>query len=250
MKDKLVISWLYSDVMNTYGDTGNVLTLKKRLEWRGIKVEVVGCHLGDKLDKNTDILFMGGAQDRDQRVVSADMKKYNFSAISDYVNSQKVSLFICAAFQLLGQEYVDQDGVKIMGAGLLPVKTIHPGRDKARFVGDVILTSKLFDKSKYIVGFENHGGRSILLDKDTNEFGSVIVGSGNNGEDKTEGLLFKKTICTYLHGPLLPKNPHVADKILELALDNAEYSGELQPLEDFLEWSAHESILSKYNIKF
>lgn len=212
----LNICWLYPELMSTYGDRGNIICLQKRCEWRGIKTKIqTGL-------KDVDLIFGGGAQDRQQKIVMRDLMSKK-SILKKLLNNNIPGLFVCGAPQLLGRPYL----------GLFDMETIFP-KDKPRLIGNLI-TDKF-------VGFENHGGRTYL--QKVQPFAKVIKGFGNNGEDKTEGAVYKNWIATYAHGPLLPKNPVIADWLIKTALE-IKYQKEvkLEPLDDFLENKAHDFIL-------
>ena len=219
MKFKLVIGWLYPELMSTYGDRGNIICLTKRCEWRGIKVKVQ-----DDLS-GADLVFGGGAQDRQQDIVFKDLlgKK---SVLSKLLNNNVPGLFVCGAPQLLGRPYL----------GLFDMETKFGFKN--RLIGNLI-TDKF-------VGFENHGGRTYL-GPGVKPFAKVLRGFGNNGEDKTEGAVYKNWIATYSHGPLLPKNPEIADWLIKTALEvKYQKKLELKPLDDSLEWQAHQFVVEKY----
>ncbi len=259
MNYKLTIGWLYPDLMNTYGDRGNIITLQKRCEWRGIDVEIKNLDLGFSIKdlKSCDLLFMGGAQDRQQKIVSDDFTKEKINALKEAVEEEIPGLYICGAYQFLGKYYKEADGTVIPGLGILDLYTENPG--KKRLIGNIIVKSEILN-TKYhiqdtIVGFENHGGRTYL-GKKLEPLAKVIKGFGNNGNqsrldgvqagDKTEGCVYKNSFGTYLHGPILPKNPRLADLLIKLALEKKYKSPiDLSPLDDSLETQAHNFILSK-----
>lgn len=246
---KLTIGYLYGDLMNIYGDTGNIIALKKRAEWRGIKVKVVNISLGVKLDhlpgelpagELPDIYFFGGGQDQQQELVSRDL----VSSIKGRVIKAEIErgvplLSVCGGYQLLGDYYKPHQGPKLPGVGLFPAYTFA---SHDRMIGNIIIES-MFGK---LVGFENHSGKTYLK-KDAIPFGMVVKGFGNNGADKTEGCLYKNSIGCYMHGSLLPKNPKLADWLLKKALE-IKYEKEvvLEPLEDELELQAHSAAIKKF----
>ncbi len=243
---RIAIIHLYPDLLNLYGDQGNIECLVKRCQWRNIEVEVIPITIGSQpqseiYDLKSTIIFMGGGEDTDQKLLYEDFLINKWPWLKEYIKNNGVGLFICGGLQMLGHYYQPYDGVGIPGLGVIDLHTQHFGRDKKRCVGNV--STKIIGikelENKIIVGFENHGGRTYL-GKNTQPLGRVIVGSGNNSEDKTEGIVYKNTIGTYLHGPLLPKNPHLADWLIKTALEQ-KYKKEvaLIPLDDTLEWEAH-----------
>jgi len=213
------IGWLYPDLMSTYGDRGNIIALSYRLKKRGIKsiVHKISVHEPKELISEMDIIFMGGAQDKQQEIVNADLKnnkgKYLIIAIENNVSC----LFVCGAYQFLGKYYKAADGTIIDGLGAFDLYTENPGINFPRCIGNIIIKSILFPKIK-LIGFENHGGRTYLANKNL-AFAQVVKGFGNNGEDKTEGIFYKNSFGTYLHGPILPKNPELADYLIKKALE-------------------------------
>jgi CobQ-like glutamine amidotransferase family enzyme len=246
----LTIAWLYPELMSTYGDRGNIIVLTKRCEWRGIKVEIKRISLEtppSTLD-TCDLLFMGGAQDTQQEIVNEDLFKYKGKILKEKINDQTPGLFICGAYQFLGNYYKTADGKKLKGLELFPLYTENPGLKVQRLIGNIIIepTQHLsLNTHHLLVGFENHGGRTYLEDKSM-AFAKVIKGFGNDGKDKTEGILFKNAIGSYLHGPILPKNPELADWLIQTALQK-KYGREilLDPLDDSLAQTAREVIVKK-----
>lgn len=234
---KLVIGHLYPDLMNLYGDRGNIICLVRRCQWRGIKVEVK--------ERSPDILFMGGGQDRQQKLVAKDFEKGRGEEIKKFIEDGGVGLFICGAYQLMGKFYRPAEGLDLEGLGIFDLETYHFGKEKPRCIGDVAVKWQ----GKTLVGFENHGGRTYL-GEGVKSLGKVLYGHGNNSEDGTEGAVYKNAFGTYLHGALLPKNPHFADYLIELALKN-KYGSEvkLTPLDDTLEWQAHKAVLRRLHLE-
>ena len=233
---KLVIGYLYGDLMNIYGDTGNIIALKKRAEWRGIDVTVKNISIGDKLKKgDVELFFFGGGQDQQQELVAKDLTLSKGKIIKQEVERGVPLLAICGGYQLLGQYYKPHKGHKLPGIGLFPAYTVA---SHDRMIGNIVINSQ-FGK---LVGFENHSGKTYLR-KEAKPLGRVISGYGNNGEeDKTEGCIYKNAIGCYMHGSLLPKNPALADWLLQKALE-VKYGKEieLKPLDDSLENKAHQS---------
>lgn len=252
MKYKLIIGWLYPELMSTYGDRGNIIVLQKRCEWRGIKVEVKRLDVGfdEKQLATCDLLFMGGAQDKQQQIVAEDlMKKRN--VLKSRIEDGIPGLYICGAYQFLGKYYKEADGSVIKGLDILDLYTENPGADKKRQIGNIAVetTDYNLQPTNLLVGFENHGGRTYL-GKDVKPFGKVIKGFGNNGEDKTEGAVYKNSFGTYLHGPILPKNPSFADLLIQLALEKKyKESISLNLLDNSLEQQARKSVLKKLRVR-
>ena len=238
----LHIAHLYADEMNIYGDRGNVLTLQKRAQWRGIKVEIRPIGRGPAPDlSDIDLIFWGGGQDRDQELVFRDAAAHKVEAIRGAIAGGAVVLAVCGGYQLLGEYYVTADGKKLPGLGLVDLRTV-PGAK--RNIGNIVIqTSDLGLQPATLVGFENHSGKTFLGPGLT-PLGRVLRGAGNNGEDGTEGVAAGNVFGTYLHGSLLPKNPHLADLLLERAL-RRRASVRLEPLDDAAEMSAHETICAR-----
>ncbi|MEK7597650.1 MAG: hypothetical protein AAB441_03330 [Patescibacteria group bacterium] len=212
------IGWLYPDLMNTYGDRGNIIALSYRLSKMGIKsiVNKISVNELASLIPKMDIIFMGGAQDKQQEIVNKDLKikgKY----LKTVIENGMPGLYVCGAYQFLGKYYKEADGNIINGIGAFDLYTESPGLNVPRCIGNIVIESKLFPGVK-LVGFENHGGRTYLANKNL-AFAKVIKGYGNNGEDLTEGIFYKNSFGTYLHGPILPKNPELADYLIEKAIE-------------------------------
>ena len=211
---ELTICHLYPDLLNVYGDVGNVLILKHRASLRGIDVNIVNSSLNDTLDKdNIDIIFFGGGQDYEQSIVSNDLNTIKKDDIKEYIEDGKVFLAICGGYQLLGKYYTAPNGEKINGLGILNIYT--EGGD-TRFIGNTEIYNESFDET--YVGFENHSGRTYI--NDHTPLGKCIHGYGNNGQDGYEGCIYKNTFGSYFHGSFLSKNPEFADRLLLLALQN------------------------------
>jgi CobQ-like glutamine amidotransferase family enzyme len=235
----LRIAHLYADEMNIYGDRGNILTLTRRAEWRGIRVEVRAIGRGPAPDlSDIDLIFWGGGQDRDQELVFTDAAAHKVQAIRAAIDSGAVVLAVCGGYQLLGEYYVTADGKQLPGLGLVDLHTV-PGAK--RNIGNIVIeTTTLGLDPPTLVGFENHSGKTYL-GAGLHPLGRVLRGAGNNGEDGTEGVASGNIFGTYLHGSLLPKNPHFADQLLERALQRRGF-GRLKPLDDTVEMSAHDSV--------
>lgn len=234
-KLKLNITWLYPKEMSTYGDRGNIITLAKRATWRDIEVKVEEIGLKEELRPDwTDIYFFGGGQDQSQIQVAQDLKRYKKEFLNQEADDSKVFLGICGGYQLFGHYYRDSDGNDLEGLGILDVTTTA---GKERMMGN-ILVEPTFIKEK-LVGFENHSGKTKLGEK-AKMLGQVIVGSGNNGEDRTEGAIENNVHGCYLHGPVLPKNPLFADYLIKLALQKRFGDLDLKFLNDNEENLAHQ----------
>lgn len=245
MNYSLNIGWLYPELMSTYGDRGNVFVLTRRCEWRGIKVTVfpIDFKTTENEIESCGMIFGGGAQDRQQGILVDDLRQKKGPVLKKMFDHGIPGLFVCGAPQLLGHYYMTGYGKKLKGLGIFDMVSKHFGKNKPRCIGNTI--GKLPD-GKTIVGFENHGGRTYL-GKGVKPFATVIKGCGNNGEDGTEGAVYKNCIATYSHGPFLPKNPHIADWLIAKTLE-IKYKKKilLKPLDDFLEWQAHEAVLRRF----
>ena len=213
------IGWLYPDLMNTYGDRGNIIALSHRLTLRKIEPVVYKISVNEpaSLISKMDIIFMGGAQDKQQEIVNTDLKKNKGEYLKDAITRGVPGLFVCGAYQFLGEYYKAADGTIIDGLGVFDLYTENPGIKSPRCIGNIIIEAKLFPRVK-LVGFENHGGRTYLQNKKL-AFANVIKGFGNNGKDQTEGIFYKNSFGTYLHGPILPKNPELSDYLIKKALE-------------------------------
>jgi CobQ-like glutamine amidotransferase family enzyme len=231
---------LYPDQMNIYADRGNILFLRRRCEWRGIGFSYTAAGPGENFDPAAhDLIYIGGGQDRDQELVAEDMLRTKRDAVAAAVSDDAVVLAVCGGYQLLGHSY--EIGARtIAGLGLVDLETVR--EDGPRLIGNVAITADLGDGDPLdVAGFENHGGRTHLGPGAT-PLGRVISGHGNNGVDGFEGIRYRNVLGTYLHGPLLPKNAVLADRLIARALARREGAEpELQPLDDALEAAAHES---------
>ncbi len=229
---ELRIGWLYGDIMNIYGDIGNLVALCRRCIWRGIDAfwEVVS--LDDRLvPERYDLYLWGGGQDAQQELASKDLVSTKLEPLREAVQSGAVVLAICGGYQLLGHYYQPALGPRLPGAGLLDVWTVAGTR---RYIGNVVVESPWGE----LVGFENHSGLTYLGQR-AKPLGRVRKGAGNNGSDGTEGAIQGTIFGTYLHGPLLPKNPKLADYLIALALQRRYGSIDLEPLDDTLETTAY-----------
>jgi CobQ-like glutamine amidotransferase family enzyme len=231
---KLRVCSLYPELMNIYADRGNIQLLRARCEWRGIGFELAGATIGDSVDPDEhDLFYMGGGQDRDQALCAQDMVVTKKDALHAAADRGAVVLAVCGGYQLLGHEY-ELEGERLPGVGLVDLRTVRdPG---PRLIGNCAIEADLGDGPRVIAGFENHGGRTYLAPGER-PLGRVLKGHGNNDRDGHEGVRRDNVIGTYLHGPLLPKNAWLADRLIELALDT-----KLEPLaDDSLEQAAHQS---------
>jgi CobQ-like glutamine amidotransferase family enzyme len=228
---------LYPDLMNIYADRGNIAVLRARCEWRGLGFSLSASGIGEQLDPDgADLFYMGGGQDRDQAAVARDMVSTKRDALHAAAARDAVVLAVCGGYQLLGHSY--QMGTEeLPGVGLVDLHTVRS--DGPRLIGNCAIEAPGLDGegsgARVIAGFENHGGRTHL-GAGEQPLGRVLSGHGNNGSDGFEGVRRDNVIGTYLHGPLLPKNVWLADRLIELALGVS-----LEPLDDRLEDAAHES---------
>jgi CobQ-like glutamine amidotransferase family enzyme len=230
---------LYPEQMNIYADRGNILFLQRRCEWRGIRFSYSPAGPGDSLDPGAhDLVYLGGGQDRDQRIVARDLVATKQRALAQAVEDGAVVLGVCGGYQLLGHSYQLGDE-RIPGLGLADLETVRePG---PRLIGNIEIRADLGTGPGELAGFENHGGRTYLGDG-AEPLGRVVHGHGNNGRDGLEGVRRLNLIGTYLHGPLLPKNAWFADRLIQLALARRQGAEpELAPLDDSLEDAAHDS---------
>jgi CobQ-like glutamine amidotransferase family enzyme len=232
---------LYPEQMNIYADRGNILFLQRRCEWRGIGFRYAASGPGDEFDPGEhDLIYIGGGQDRDQVLVAEDMLRTKREAIASAVNDGAALLAVCGGYQLLGHRY-ELGEESIPGLGIADLETVRePG---PRLIGNVAIETDLGDGPRVLAGFENHGGRTVL-GPDAEPLGRVLHGHGNNGRDGYEGVKRLNLIGTYLHGPLLPKNAWLADRLIALAIERRTGSlPELEPLGDELEIAAHAGAL-------
>ncbi|OGY23520.1 MAG: glutamine amidotransferase [Candidatus Woykebacteria bacterium RBG_13_40_15] len=230
--------------MSTYGDRGNILTLWQRCRWRGIEVTVKELDMGDKINPAyIDLYFFGGGQDQAQKIISEDLQKVKRDPLRKAARLGSVFLGICGGFQLFGHYYRPANEMDIPGIGILDIVTIAGNK---RMIGNIVAETneKLNMDRKLIVGFENHSGKTYL-GKRAAPLGNVVVGFGNNGEDRTEGAYQGNVFGCYLHGPLLPKNPQFADLLIERALERKYGHVVLEPIDDSLELETQESVVER-----
>ena len=256
---KIAIGWLYPTLMSTYGDRGNVICLQRRCQWRNIEVEII------PLTRETlpiifnqiDLIVGGGAQDRQQEIVMRDLQGEKAQALKTKLNQGTPGIFTCGSPQLLGHYYEPALGKRIDGLGLLDMVSQHPGIEAQRCIGNLVFEitaepiatelSAILGEKPIAIGFENHGGRTYL--QDVQPLGKVIQGYGNNGEDKTAGAFYQNAIATYSHGPLLPKNPFIADWLIQKALQQKyEQAINLVAIDDALARAARKAMLQRLDL--
>ncbi len=240
MRFELNIVDMYSDILNIYGDIGNLKCIKKRCEWRGIEVNQKSYSINDSdFDyEDIDLILIGGGSDRTQSIVSNDLLKQR-QDLENYVENEGVILTICGSYQMFGNEYYDVNGDNVSCLEIFDIKTVS---QEDRLIGNVLIENNLDLEPKEVVGFENHGGRTSHNYK---PLGNVITGYGNNGEDNSEGMIYKNFIGTYLHGPFLPKNPHVADYLILNAMKNKYDLDSIEKLNDGIEFKAHDVMVNR-----
>jgi CobQ-like glutamine amidotransferase family enzyme len=233
-------------MMNLYGDRGNVISIQKRCEWRGISVEVTDVRLGESIrPTECDIFLFGGGQDREQALLADDLSGSKGADLRSISSEGGVVLGVCGGYQLMGGHYETADGQKLPGVGVFDLHTEPRKPEEARLIGNVLVRVPLEDGShREIVGFENHGGRT-RLGEGAELLGRIVSGFGNNGEDGTEGARKMNTYGTYLHGSLLPKNPWFTDRLIETAIRRADDTFTLEPLDDETENTAFESVAGR-----
>ena len=234
----LRLAYLYPDLMNLYADRGNVTCLQQRCAWRGIELRVTTVAWGDGLTEPQDIYVIGGGQDRQQRAASEGLTRRHAERIGRDIADGASLLAVCGGYQLMGRSYRDADGTVMAGLGIFDMETVHPGSGVARCIGNIACRWR----GKHLIGFENHGGRTYL-GAGASPLAEVVRGFGNNGEDGGEGAVTGTAVGTYLHGALLPKNPHLADHLLTVALRRVAPEYTLAPLDDTVEWRAHRAAL-------
>jgi CobQ-like glutamine amidotransferase family enzyme len=253
---KMTLAYFYPQELNLYGDTGNVEILIARAKARDFEVEVLEIGSETKVDgglmKEIDMVFMGGGPDSGQKQMHEDLLKNKGAYLKEFIEKEGAALFICGSYQLMGRYYKSADGSELKGLSTFDLYTQHFGHDKKRCVGNVvcklhdsILEDPIFkavnNTGENIIGFENHGGRTYL-GQDMKPLARVIKGYGNNSEDKTEGVYYKNAIGTYFHGPLLSKNPHIADFLIAKALKLEN----LSDLDDTIINTAHSALTKRF----
>lgn len=256
---EIIIGWLYPKLMSTYGDRGNVITIKRRAQWRGYNVTVLPLDQNSTAEdiKSVDVIVGGGAQDRQQEIVMRDLQGAKAESMRHKIENGTPGVFTCGSPQLLGNYYEPAFGKRIEGLGILDLVSVHPGENTKRCIGNLVIevtASRLAAELQamtgikpYLVGFENHGGRTKLGKVEA--LGRVVYGLGNNGEDGTEGAFYQNAIATYSHGPLLPKNPFVADWLIQTAL-RLKYQQEikLSTLDDTLAMQGREAMFKRLKV--
>ncbi|MFO7170348.1 MAG: glutamine amidotransferase [Chloroflexota bacterium] len=247
MSYTLRLAHLYPDHMNIYGDRGNVLTLAERCRWRGIRLDVLAVQPGADVDwEAVDLAFFGGGQDSGQALIAEDFVERQGPALRAAIEGGLPLLAICGGYQLLGHYFLTHTGERLPGIGALDVHTVGGGR---RLIGNIVVEAELgaggTPSKVTLVGFENHSGRTYL-GAGVRPLGRVLAGYGNNGEDGTEGAVYRNAIGCYMHGSLLPKNPQVADYLIGAALRRRfGPDAALAPLDDTLELTAQRTMVER-----
>ncbi|HLO03065.1 MAG TPA: glutamine amidotransferase [Symbiobacteriaceae bacterium] len=244
---RLHIGWLYPEYMNLYGDRGNIIVLSQRAKWHGLEPVITQVGLGQKANfADFDVLMMGGGQDREQGLIADDFMQVKGDSLGTAIHDGLAVLAVCGGFQMLGKYFRTYKGEMLRFTGILDLWT--EGSEE-RLIGNVYIESEIFGTKRTIVGFENHSGKSYL-GKGLEPLGRVVKGGGNNGKDGLEGVRFKNCLGTYLHGSILPKNPHLADWLIQAALDR-RYKGQVKlgKLDDTLEEKAHGAIIQRLAAK-
>ena len=242
------VCWMYHDIMDLYGDKGNMLVLSKRCKDRGIPFELDTCGIGEEKDLSSyDLLFFGGGADKEQLSLIPDLlsRKEN---IAKAIDEKTFVLLICGGYQMFGKYYVAADGSKIECLGFYDYRT-ETGAEGSRCIGNIVIEAQLDDIHTKMVGFENHGGQTVGVD---HPLGKVLYGCGNSFDAGWEGFYDGKVLGTYLHGPPLPKNPKIADFVITKALQKKDpgfQMSDLQPLDDTLENSAREALFKRFEIE-
>ena len=240
--EQLRICHLYPEVLNLYGDRGNIRCLQQRLLWRNIDCDITQVKIGDRADLSAfDLFFIGGGQDFEQEVLLGDLKSGKAAEIRAAIEDGKTFLCICGGYQMLGHYYETYEGVKCEFLGAIDFYTVG---GKVRMIDNYAFRLGEESGGSTVVGFENHSGRTYL-GPGVKPLGTVLKGYGNNGEDKTEGVRYKNVFGSYSHGPILPKNPELCDEILRSALERRYGRADLSPLEDRFEKLAHEKVLER-----
>lgn len=244
-RPRIHIGWLYPEYMNLYGDRGNVIVLEQRSRWHGLDPVITKVTLGAQANfHDFDILMFGGGQDREQAIIAEDFLKVKGTSLGQAIHDGLAVLAVCGGFQMLGKHFRTHKGETLTFTGILDLWTEG---SSDRMIGNAIVESDIFGGGRTLVGFENHSGKTYL-GPGLKPLGRVVKGYGNNGKDKMEGVVFKGCIGTYLHGSILPKNPHLADWLIQKGLDRRYGAGKitLGMLNDELEQKAHTAIIKRF----
>ncbi|KUO71902.1 MAG: glutamine amidotransferase [Desulfosporosinus sp. BRH_c37] len=238
---ELNICHLYPDLLDLYGDRGNILALAARCRWRGIEPVIQQASLGEALDfMRMDILFLGGGSDREQGLLVQDLMRRE-KELRSAIENGLVVLSICGGYQMLGRYYQMASGEKIQGLGIIDIWTVAGAK---RLIGNVVVEIEIDKSFRTLVGFENHSGKTYL-GEGIRPLGKVLFGHGNNGDNREEGVHYRNVFGTYMHGPLLPKNPLFTDMLLELAMLRRGSNTRLKELDDRLEELAHKAMVKR-----
>ena len=239
---ELKICHMYPDVLNLYGDRGNMICLRQRLAWRGIEAQITRLPIGSEARlSDFDLVFIGGGQDFEQQVLLEDLHRGKDREIRAAIEDGVPFLTICGGYQMLGHYYETYDGKRCDFIGAVDLYTVG---SKTRMIGNYKFRCGEASGGSLVVGFENHSGKT-WLGSGVQPLGTVLAGFGNNGEDKTEGVRYRNVFGTYSHGPLLPKNPELCDRILLTALERKYGKAELSPLDDAAEQAAHDEVAGR-----
>ena len=239
---ELNICHLYPDVLNLYGDGGNIIALTRRLRWRGLGVNVMRAPIGSPISlSGADLVFIGGGQDFEQQVLLEDLHRGRDREIRAAIEDVVTFLTICGGYQMLGSYYETYDGIRCDFIGALDLYTVG---SQTRMIGNYKFQCTPEAGGSVVVGFENHSGKT-RLGSGVRPLGKVLAGFGNNGEDGTEGAHYKNVFGSYSHGPMLPKNPAFADLLLATALERKYGKAQLSPLDDAAELAAHDEMAEK-----
>jgi CobQ-like glutamine amidotransferase family enzyme len=239
---RLRIWHLYPQDMNIYGDRGNVIALEQRARWRGLDVEVRTADVGEQLEPDEiDLVFAGGGQDDQQLGVARDLQGKKGEQLRELAEDDTPMLLVCGTYQLFGHYFRTGTGDELRGIGLLDAHTLA---GKRRLIGDALVESEIGLSPSTLVGFENHSGQTFL-GSGCRRLARAVVAGGNNGQDGGEGAVYRQVHGTYLHGPVLPKNPWLTDRLIEAALRRRGHNGPLAPLDDTAERVAHEAIVAR-----
>ncbi len=237
---------LYPAQMNIYADRGNIAVFRQRLRWRGLALEITEAGPGDGIDPGAhDLYYLGGGQDRDQRIVARDLSETKAASLRAAAADGAAFLWVCGGIQLAGSGYTDADGNRLPGVGILDLDTVA---GEERLIGDLVIDADLDGEIRRVVGYENHAGRTTLGPA-ARPLGRVVHGHGNDGRSGFEGAVQQRVIGTYLHGPLLPKNPWLADTVLGWALEHTGSPVTLQPLDDALADTAREVAAARAGLR-